>query len=147
MDCMSFLTFRPLKMVPRLHCHQVSLLRKQLSPETASIAYVYIRVLLLARTETDKARQTHSTSILFKTWLAGNLKNVYWRLISYSPANRTRSPQGFHKTCTLHKQKTYKYNPKVSPFGIALIKMAIKLGDAGTIDHFGLAFQYQIKIL
>ena len=23
--------------------------------------------------------------------------------------------------------------------------MAIKLGDAGTIDHFGLAFQYQIK--
>ena len=23
--------------------------------------------------------------------------------------------------------------------------MTIKLGDAGTIDHFGLAFQYQIK--
>ena len=23
--------------------------------------------------------------------------------------------------------------------------MAIKLGDAGTIDHFGLTFQYQIK--
>ena len=23
--------------------------------------------------------------------------------------------------------------------------MAIKLGDASTIDHFGLAFQYQIK--
>ena len=23
--------------------------------------------------------------------------------------------------------------------------MAIKLGDAGTIDHFGLSFQYQMK--
>ena len=40
----------------------------------------------------------------------------------------------------------YKHNPKVSPFGVALIKKwQIKLGDAGTIDHFGLAFQYQIK--
>ena len=37
-------------------------------------------------------------------------------------------------------------NPKVSPFGIALVKKRqIKLGDAGTIDRFGLAFQYQIK--
>ena len=36
-------------------------------------------------------------------------------------------------------------NPKVSPFGIALIKKwFIKFGDAGTIDRFGLAFQYQI---
>ena len=44
------------------------------------------------------------------------------------------------------KRKTYKHNPKVSPFGIALIKKwQIKLGDAITIDHFGLAFQYQIK--
>ena len=65
-------------------------------------------------------------------------------LKAYSPANRTGSPQGFCETRTLHK--IYKHNPKVSPFGIALIKkMAIKLGDAGTIDHFGLVFQYMIK--
>ena len=56
----------------------------------------------------------------------------------YSPANLTGSPQGFYKTSTLHKQ--YKHNPKVSPFSIALIKNGnIKLGDAGTTDHFGLA--------
>ena len=47
--------------------------------------------------------------------------------------------------CTLQKRKTYKHNPKVSPFGIALVKKwQIKLGDAGTIDRFDLAFQYQI---
>ena len=41
-----------------------------------------------------------------------------------------------------------KHNPKISPLGIALInKWQIKLGDAGTIDHFGLALQYQIKTL
>ena len=27
-----------------------------------------------------------------------------------------------YKTCTLHKRKTYKHNPKGSPFGIALVK-------------------------
>ena len=44
------------------------------------------------------------------------------------------------------KRKTCKHNPKVSPFGISLIKKRqIKLGDAGTIDRFGLAFQYQIQ--
>ena len=78
---------------------------------------------------------------------------------SYIPANSTgsfiegvypRQPHRvtsglffiFYKTCTLHK--TYKHNPKVNPFGIALlikIKRHIQLGDAGTIDHFGLAFQ------
>ena len=71
--------------------------------------------------------------------------------------NRTGSPQGFslvqtlhklglpgiqYKTCTLYKRKTYKHNPKVSPFGIALVKKwQIKLRDAGTIDRFDLAFQ------
>ena len=44
-----------------------------------------------------------------------------------------------------YQRKIFKHNPKVSPFGIALItKWQIKLGDAGTIDRFGLAFQYQI---
>ena len=43
-------------------------------------------------------------------------------LKAYSPANHTGSPQGFYKTCTLHRHKTYTHNPKVSPFGIALIK-------------------------
>ena len=39
----------------------------------------------------------------------------------------------------------HQHNPKVSPFGISLIKKRqMKLGDAGTIDRFGLAFQYQI---
>ena len=45
----------------------------------------------------------------------------------------------------IYKRKTYRQNPKVSPFGIALVKKRqIKLGDAGTTDRFGLAFQYQI---
>ena len=72
----------------------------------------------------------------------------------------TGSPQGFsqvqisHKLnviqnmhITVHKRKIYKHHPKVSLFGIAVVKNVqfIKLGDAGTIDHFGLAFQYQIK--
>ena len=52
-----------------------------------------------------------------------------------SPANRTGFPQGFNKTCTLHKHKTctlhkhqtykhktYKHKPKVGPFGSALVK-------------------------
>ena len=43
----------------------------------------------------------------------------------------------------IYNSKTYQRNPKVSPVGIALVKkMQIKLVDAGTIDHFGLAFQY-----
>ena len=56
---------------------------------------------------------------------------VYWRLI-YSLAHHKGSPQGFYKTCTWHERQTYKHNPKVSPFGIALVKKkkAIKLGDA-----------------
>ena len=46
----------------------------------------------------------------------------------------------------LQKRKTYKHNPKVSPFGIDLVKKRqIKLGDAGTIDGFGLMFEYQIN--
>ena len=77
-------------------------------------------------------------------------------LLAYSAVNRSRSPQGFsqiqishtnwieYKTCTLHTRKTYKHNPKGSPFGIALVnKWQIKI-DAGTIDHVGLAFQYQV---
>ena len=54
-------------------------------------------------------------------------------LKAYSLVNRTGSPRGFHtlkyrtsriqyKTSTLHTRKTYKHNPKVSPFGIALVK-------------------------
>ena len=46
----------------------------------------------------------------------------------------------------IYKRKTYKHNPKVSPFCrpyIALVKKK-KLGDTGTIDRFGLAFQIQI---
>ena len=87
------------------------------------------------------------------------LKVIY--LYSYSPVNRTRSPQGFslnqilqklnslqYKTCTFYKRKTYKLNLKVSPFGIAVIKKwQIKLRDAGTIDRFSLAFQYQINFV
>ena len=39
----------------------------------------------------------------------------------------------------------HRHNPKVSIFGIALVKKwQIKSGDAGTVDRFGLAFQYQI---
>ena len=51
-----------------------------------------------------------------------------------------------HAYYNLHERKTYKHKPEVSPFGIALVKKKwqIKLGDAGTFDCFGLAFQYQI---
>ena len=46
-----------------------------------------------------------------------------------------------HAHYNIYKRKTYKRNPKVSPFGIALVKKwPIKLGDAGTIDRFSLAF-------
>ena len=42
----------------------------------------------------------------------------------------------------------HKHNPNVSPFSIALVeKWPIKLGDAGTIDRLGLAFQYQIFVV
>ena len=83
-------------------------------------------------------------------------------LFIFIEVNRTGSPQGFSqvqishklntihtKHCTLHKRKIYKYNPKVSPFGIALVKKKRqnKLADAGTIDRFGLAVQEQIKKL
>ena len=34
---------------------------------------------------------------------------------------------------------------KLVPLVLLLTKMAIKLGNAGAIDNFGLAFQYQIK--
>ena len=57
-------------------------------------------------------------------------------LYSYSPINRTGSPQGFSQVqfshrlnkiqCTKHAHytnvKQIKHNPKVSPFGIALVK-------------------------
>ena len=58
---------------------------------------------------------------------------IYSRLI-YSPQSTGKAwVRAFHKfnyrtswipckTCTLHKRKTYKHNPKVSPFGIALVK-------------------------
>ena len=49
------------------------------------------------------------------------------------------------QTCTVYKRKTYKHNPKVSPFGIVFVKKwQIQLGDAGTIDCITYAFQYQI---
>ena len=85
---------------------------------------------------------------------AGNL--LIYLLKAYSPVNHTGSPQGFsqvqikHKlnttqnmdTIYIYKRKIYKPNPKVSPFGIALVKKKrqIKLGETGTIDHFGMAF-------
>ena len=46
----------------------------------------------------------------------------------------------------IYKSKTYKHNPKGSPvrYCFRKNKRQIKLGDAGTIDRFGLAFQFQI---
>ena len=51
-----------------------------------------------------------------------------------------------YNTKHAHYYTNVKHNPKMSPFGIAIVKKKrqIKLGDEGTIDHFGLAFQYQI---
>ena len=62
---------------------------------------------------------------------------IYWRLLAQSTTQGHLS--AFHqiksdtswiqyKTCTLYKRKTYKHNPKVSPFGIAVVKkMASKV--------------------
>ena len=46
---------------------------------------------------------------------------------THADAHTQLKTQGFYKTCTLHKQKTYEHNPKVSPFGIALIKYGNKV--------------------
>ena len=44
-------------------------------------------------------------------------------------------------------KQSYKHNPKVSPFGISLIKKRqIKLEDAGTIDHSVLRFNNVLKL-
>ena len=49
---------------------------------------------------------------------------------------------------TQYKRKTNKHNPKVGPFGTALVKkLQIKLGDAGTTDRFHLTFQCEIKFV
>ena len=60
-------------------------------------------------------------------------KPIYW-LKAYSSVNRIGSPQGVSLNQILlklntkenmdiiYKRKTYKHNPKVSPFGIALVK-------------------------
>ena len=64
-------------------------------------------------------------------WKENYLLLIYWRFIAQSTAQGQLS--AFHKfksstswiqykTCTLHKRKTCKHNPKVSPFGIALVK-------------------------
>ena len=82
---------------------------------------------------------------------------IMYLMNSYSPVNRTGSPQWLFATSnftgveynTKHAHFTnvkHQNNPKVSPFGIALVKKwQIKLGHASTSDRFVLAFQYQIK--
>ena len=58
--------------------------------------------------------------------------NYYYLLEAFSPVNRTGSPQGFSNLTQVelpgkHAHYTnvkHKHNPKVSPFGIALVKMA-----------------------
>ena len=111
-------------------------------------------------TACDVIRRTIKLNVV---WRVGSVVRAldyyyyyYYLLLAYSLVKRSGSPHGFsqvhishtkywiqYKTCTLRKRKTYKHYTKGSPFGIALVK--IKLGDAGTIDHFGGAFQYQIK--
>ena len=65
------------------------------------------------------------------------------------PRQQHRVTSGIFTKSTLTQvasHKPYQHNPKVSPFGIAIVKkMQIKLGDAGTFDGLGLAFQYQMK--
>ena len=52
-------------------------------------------------------------------------------------SHKLNTIQNMHNTSNA---KTYKHNPKVSPFGIALVQQKInwqiKLGDAGTTDPF-----------
>ena len=48
-----------------------------------------------------------------------------YQLSHHVPKSRISSVQ--YKTCTLHKRKIYKHHLKVSPFGIALVKMADKV--------------------
>ena len=80
--------------------------------------------------------------------------NRNW-FFAYCPVKRTGSLHDFSQVQISHKLKTIqnahitwtcKHNPKVSLFGIALVKnWQIKLGDADTVDRFGLACQYQFK--
>ena len=51
---------------------------------------------------------------------------AYCRLTA-PPTAQGQLSQCFYKTCTLHKYKISKHNQKVSPFAVALIKMANKV--------------------
>ena len=60
---------------------------------------------------------------------------------------QNRDNQQLIQNMTLYKlcKTYYQHNPKVSSFGIALVKKwQVKFRDAGTTDRFHLAFQYHI---
>ena len=104
------------------------------------------RVAVVGVLQLPNKQRPEQSALVLKWHDENETERLFVSLLkAYSPANRTVSPRGFYRTCTLHKHKTYKHNPTVSPLGIAVItKMAMKLGDAGIINHFALAFQYQI---
>ena len=68
---------------------------------------------------------------------------VYWRLIA--PSTTQGHLRAFTKHAHFINIKHINMIWKLVPSVLLSYKMAIKLGDAGTIDHFCLAFQYQIK--
>ena len=72
-------------------------------------------------TNNDNQIYLISSSFVLKTF--GLL--VYSRLID--PPTAQGHLKAFYKACTLHKHKIYKHNPKVSLFGIALIKNGNKV--------------------
>ena len=88
------------------------------------------------------------------TVLAGTLLLfIYWRLIAqhrvisglFTSSSLTRCIQ--YKTCTLYTKVKHINIIRKLVLSVLLSskKWQIKLGDADTIDRFGLAFQYQIK--
>ena len=93
-------------------------------PVQRSIGLVVDRYLMLYTQSTAKGHIRATQTVLLS-------QGLFYLLKAYSPVNRTESPQGFFTSSNsiqveyntnMHKRKTYKQNPKVSPFGIALVK-------------------------
>ena len=80
-------------------------------------------------TQTDREMKTNSLNSGRQTCNY----YYYYLLKAFNPINHTGSPQGFSLDLTqveyntkyvhyIYKHKTYKHNPKVSPFSIALVE-------------------------
>ena len=101
-----------------------------------------IRHFLFEKTDSER-------SIVWLNASKNVLLFIYWRLIAQSTGQghlrafhsiKSYTNWIWYKTCTFCKHNTDKHNPKVSPFGIALMKMANKVRGCWYHWPFGLAF-------